>query len=299
MKLWKILLCPVMAVLLLSACSQADTPNVPTAPNAPNMPHETVTEAQPVPLCPPAPVVQWALPQDDPTRMETRVVSNEVFFEETGTLWRTEYVYDQNDNLMENRTLTFDQDGRPGMVIIEKKDVEENAVYQKGVYYREDGTVDSADHMVFNSYGQEYLRWQYVCGEDGSVSEEYYDQYEYGENHKVCRKIFSKKLDGILRFTQQEDFDDAGKLTKRSCWYFYEDGSVKEWSSAMPEVSDPTLTRHTKITYTYHAGGQVKSETVESWLSVDEKKSEDGSPVYQWNYSYVIQYDENGNKIDP
>jgi hypothetical protein len=234
-----------MAALLLSACSQADTPNVPTAPN---MPHETVTETQPVPLYPPAPVIEWAVPEEDPTRQETDVVSNDVFFEETATLWRTEYVYDQNGALMEIRTLTFDSQDRPLSAIIEKKDAEENSVYQKGVYYREDGTVDSADHMVFNSYGQEYLRWQYVCGEDGSVSEEYYDQYEYGENHKVCRKIFSRKVAGVLQFTQQEDFDDAGKLTKQSFWYFYEDGSVKEWST-QEQTGDGTPTKNHKITF--------------------------------------------------
>ena len=261
MKLRKLLLC-LLLVTALTACSKG-TPEMVLPNETPALPTEaTVEETLPPPPYLPIPVIEWAIPEADTTRQEANIERNEVLMTSPkgDTLYRTEYVYDQNDALMEIRTLTFDEESRPVLAVIEKKDAEENTIQQQSFLYRADGSVDSGDHVVCNSHGQEFLRWEYLCHEDGSVQAEYYYQFEYGENHKLSRKLFSKTLEGILLFIQQEDYDSAGKLTGQTFWYFHEDGTLKEWS-AQEQTADGAILKKHKVAF--NEAGTAMLETMD------------------------------------
>lgn len=228
-------------------------------------------------------------------------VVEEASFEETSrTRTSTETHYNQ-DGTLDVAWQNVEVCNEAGLVI--RLDTtthrgEDNSIYRQcNLYtYDEKGNTTQENLIILTAEGVQESRQE--------------RRYTYSDEGKLVGKELAQyDADDALTYHNTEEYDDAGLLLRRTTdlansrmieeYTYHADGNMHTLMTTIipQETEKEPVIQYRKVTEEYYENGVKKSQTTQTWTSKDEKKAAPDTPQSALGKTYIVHYDESGNRI--
>lgn len=190
-----------------------------------------------------------------------------------------------------------------------------NALTKEVTYYQENGQVKGKASLEYAYNSQGAVIWENNITRTASGKQESRSETSYTYNAEgvlTQREYILYDETDAETYRDTEEYDDQGRTAVRSSmspghtqtdtYTYLEDGkqhTVLTSTTSWDEGEDPeeAVTEYQKVTMDYYENGQMKTQTVQTWTSEDEKRAAPGTDPSKLGKTYVAQFDENGNRI--